>query len=292
MVHPAVIELEVSAVETLDRQAAVRIVGTGGEGLAHGIGLGDDRIGGVRAVTLVDQVLDIGPKGTRRLEIPHAEVHVALLLDDRGVGLLGIDTLLVVHDPRLPEEVAGEELDIEPGAAQQFLRNRLIEVDGHEEAFALRLERDGVGHPIIRIDHRIEAGVVAAGIREAEGGDDLVAVDLAAQLLRDGLPLTWCRIETDVAVAGDAVPVHQHGNTPLVAFGIEVVECHYVHSVLVEITGGVDVEVLGSQPRSAQQRDERERQSFQRHDSINDWCTRVNIDKNWEFCRLFLTSYQ
>ena len=67
------------------------------------------------------------------------------------------------------------------------------------------------------------------------------------------------KIKTDVAVAGDAVPVHQHGNTPLVAFGIEVVECHDVHSVLVEIAGGVDVEILGSQPRSAQQRGERER---------------------------------
>ena len=66
-------------------------------------------------------------------------------------------------------------------------------------------------------------------------------------------------VGTDVAVAGDAVSVHQHGNTPLVAFGIEVVECHDVHSVLVEIAGGVDVEILGSQPRSAQQRGERER---------------------------------
>ena len=100
---------------------------------------------------------------------------------------------------------------------------------------------------------------MTAGIREAEGGDDLVTIDLAAQLLRNGLPLTGGRIETDVAVAGDAVPVHQHGNTPLVAFGIEVIECHYVYSVPVEIAGGVDVEVLGSEPCGAQQCDERER---------------------------------
>ena len=254
MVHATVVKFQVSFIQGLDGQTAVRVVRAGGERLADGIWLGDDGIGRIRAVTFADQMLDVGVLGPGRLEVADAPVNVTLLRDDRGIGLLGINALLVVHYPRLAEKVAGEKLDIEAGATQQLRRHRLVEVYCHQETFALRLQRHGIGNIVVRVDHGIEAGEMAAGVREAESRNDTLTLHPAPKLFRNRLPLARGGVEADVTVAGDAMAVHQDGDAPLMPLGIEVVERHDVHSVLVEVAGRVDVEVLGSQACRQQDR--------------------------------------
>ena len=263
MVHTAVVQFQIGLREALDGQSAVGIVGTGGEGLAHGIRFGNDRIGRVRAIALADEMLDIGPLRLRGLIVADAQVDITLLLDHRPVRLLGIDSLLVVHDPRLPEQIAGKELDVEARAAQQCLRHRLVQIDGHEEPLLIRLQRHRVGHLVVGIDHWIETREMAAGIREAQRRDDAVAFYLPVQLLRHRLPLPRGSVEANVAVAGHPVSVHQHGDTPLMPLRIEIVERHHVHPILVEVAGRVDVELgLSADACGEEQRRKRHQESF------------------------------
>ena len=246
MVHASVIQLERSVIlEGLDRQAAVRVVRTGSEDFAYGIGFGYDGVSREWAVPLADQMLDIRIRGVLGAEIAHALIDITLLRQQRGIGLLGINTLLVIHDPGLAEKVAREELDIESCPPEKLFRNRGVEIHRYEESLARRLQRDGVGHAVVRIYHGVEAREMTAGVRETKRGDDAVAIHLAAELLRDRLPLAGRRLKAYVAVAGDTAAVHQHGDTALMALGIEIVKGHDVHAVLVEVSGSVQAEILG-----------------------------------------------
>ena len=246
VVHAAVVQLERSVVlEGLDGQAAVRVVRTRGKHLAYGIGLGYDGIRRERAVALSDQMFDVRVGSVLGTKVAHALIDITLLRQQGGVGLLGIDSLLVVHDPGFAEKVAREEFDIESCAPEKLVRDRGVEIHRYEESPARRLQRHGVGHAVVGIYHGVETCVMAAGVRETKRGDDAVSIHLAAELFRDRLPLAGRGLEAYVAVAGDTAAVHQHGDAALMALGIEIVKGHDVHPVLVEVSGRVQAEVLG-----------------------------------------------
>ena len=162
MVHAAVVELQIGVGQALYCQAAVWIVGARGEALADGIRLCYYCIGGERAVALADQMRYVSVLGAFRLIVADALVDVAFLSQQRRVGLLGVDSLLFVHDPRLSEKVAGEEFYVEAGAAEQCLRNGSVKVDGDQETFLIRLEGYRVCHIVFRVYHRVETGEMAA----------------------------------------------------------------------------------------------------------------------------------
>ncbi len=106
-------------------------------------------------------------------------------------------------------------------------------------SLTLRLYGDGVVDMPLWIDHRIEARQVAGGIGIAESGNNLPTLDAAAQLFRNGLPLTGRRFQSDVAIGGNAMPVHNHTDTALVSLGIEIVECHHVCTTSMKIAVAV-----------------------------------------------------
>ena len=245
VVHAAVIELQGRRAQRANGQAAGRVVRAGGEGLPDGVGLGNHGVRRERAVALADEVLDVGRRRVRGLEIAHTLVDIALLRQHRSVRLLRVDALPVVHDPGFPEEVAGEELEVETGAADEGVGDGRLQVHRHQESLAGRLQRHGILELHVRVNHRVEACLMAAGIREAQGGPDAPALDLAVELSGDRLPLAGRGLEADVAVAGDAVAVHQDRDAALVPFGIEITEGHHVHAVPVEIAGVIEAEILG-----------------------------------------------
>ena len=231
VVHPAVIELELGVRQAPDGQPRVGIVRTEGEAFADGIRRRDDRVRRVRAVALADQVLHVGARRPGRLEVADALIDIALLREQRRIRLLREDALPVVHQPGLAEEVAREEFEVEARAARQHLGHRPVQVDRDQEALAGRLQRDGVRQLHVRVDHGVEARHVAGRIRKAERRGDALPLDLAAKLFRDRLPLAGRGLETDVAVARHAAPVHQHGDAALVSFGVKIIESHHVHAV-------------------------------------------------------------
>ena len=107
-------------------------------------------------------MLDIGIRSVLRTEVANALIHIAFLGQKRRIGLLGVYALLVVHYPGLAEKVPREELDIESRTSEELLGDRSIQVHSHEEAFSGRLQRDGIGHTIIRVYHRVEAREMTA----------------------------------------------------------------------------------------------------------------------------------
>ena len=78
----------------------------------------------------------------------------------------------------------------------------------------------------------------------AECGDDLSALYTATQLFGYGLPLTWRRFQSDIAIGGYTMTVHNHADTTLVPLGIEVAECHHVSTAGIKVAVAVKFECL------------------------------------------------
>ena len=125
VVHAPVVQLEVRSL-ALHGKAAGRIVGPHGKAPSHRVGRGDEVVcdhGGVarlvvaRELPAVRAAVDLGQVA--------GVVVVGGLLQRRAVGLAGEDALLAVHDPRLAEQVAGEQLQVEAQLARVFRRDGL-----------------------------------------------------------------------------------------------------------------------------------------------------------------------
>ena len=171
-------------------------------------------------------------------------IHITLLSYDWRIRLLWINSSLAIHDPWLAEKLSWEELHIESGLALKFCRNRSFKVHCHKETLALRLKTYRIEQLNIWIDHRIETCLVTAAVRIAEPCDDLVTIDDSFEFLRHRLPLTRSLIETDIAVSGNTLAVHNERDTSLMAFRIEIIKCHGIDSLAVEISTLIDLEVL------------------------------------------------
>ena len=76
------------------------------------------------------------------------------------VGLLREDTALVVHNPGLAEEGAGEEFEVETYLAEQCLRNGAIQVYSDFDVLAFTFYTHGIGKVVVRVNHRVESGEV------------------------------------------------------------------------------------------------------------------------------------
>ena len=155
-----------------------------------------------------------------------------------------IDTSLTVHQPGLAKELAGEELQVEACLFKQEVGHGLVEVDGNKDTLTLWLYRDGVVDMPLWIYHRIETRQVARGIGIAKCGDNLSAFNAAAQLLRHGLPLTGRRLQPDVAIGGNTMSIHNHADTALMSFWVEVTECHHVCPAGIKVAVAVQPECL------------------------------------------------
>ena len=88
--------------------------------------------------------------------VPGADVVIRLSELHRRVRLSGIDALLSVHYPWLPEGVAWEYLEVETHLACKFCRDRLVEVYGHLHCVADALQRHAVSEVEVRINHRVK----------------------------------------------------------------------------------------------------------------------------------------
>ena len=90
----------------------------------------------------------------------------------------------------------------------------------------------------VGIDHWIETRQVARGVRIAERCNNASVGHLAAQLSGDGLPLTGCCLQSDIAIGGYAMSVHDDTHTTLMTLWIEIAESHYIS------TAGIEIAVL------------------------------------------------
>ena len=169
---------------------------------------------------------------------------VGLRLQQRTVRLSRIDARLTIHQPGFAEKVARIELKVEAHLAQQEIGYGFIQVDGHKYAVALRFYTYLIYYLIVGIDHRVKACEMARGIRITECGDDGIAINLTFQLLRHGLPLTGRRLHTEITVRRHAAISHQHADTTLMTFRIEVTESHHVDTTSGEVSTAIQLEVL------------------------------------------------
>ena len=164
-----------------------------------------------------------------------------------AVGLARKNTGLIVHDPGLPEQRAGKQLQIEADHVPQLLRQRRIQIHRHQRGGAFAAHRDSIGKRGIRIEHGIDAPQAVLFIRIAELCDDGIAVPVkgAAQLPGDGLPLAGGRLKTKIPAGGHAPPVHEDAYTGLVPLGINIIKGHDVDTLVAEITPpGIQLEQL------------------------------------------------
>jgi hypothetical protein len=58
------------------------------------------------------------------------------------------------------------------------------------------------------------------------------------------VPLTGRRFQSDVAISGNAVAVHNHADTALVPFGVEVAKRHHVRPASIKVAVAVQPECL------------------------------------------------
>ena len=80
---------------------------------------------------------------------------------------------------------------------------------------------------------------------------DAVVTELPVELFRYGLPLSGRGFQADVSVCCHTVSVHNDAYPSLVSFGIDVIKSHDVDSLVLEITGGCQLEVLRMQRTAA-----------------------------------------
>ena len=85
---------------------------------------------------------------------------------------------------------------------------------------------------------------MTAGVRIAESRRNATAFGLAAQLLGNGLPLSWRCLQTDVTVGGYASSVHDDTHTTLMSLGVEIAEGHHVGAAGIEVTVGIQLKGL------------------------------------------------
>ena len=156
----------------------------------------------------------------------------------RSVCLLRENTRLRVHNPGLPEESAGEKFEIESDLSDKLLWYGTIQVDRDDHRTAFSLDRYGVVERQIGVDHRVESRQMPRGIGKTQTGRDGVGyrIQLPFSLFRDRLPLAGCRFEANISISGYPVSMHDQGNTTLMALRINVVEAHYIHTLVLEIT--------------------------------------------------------
>ena len=245
MIHPAVIELERSIGQTLDAHPTERIVGTRGKAFAFGIRQSDDIVGNNRAINvLADEITDVGKWLAFRM-IVACMFHVGLGQEQRTIRLLRIDAALVVHYPWLAKEYAWEEFHVEASLAYEIIRDWAVKIDRHENVTALSFNLDIICQLQIGIYHRVEACEMARRVGETESSDNALSYLLAVELSRHGLPLTRSGFKTDVTIASYATSVHQQAHSSLMTLGIEIVECHNIYTLAVEITLLIEHKILG-----------------------------------------------
>ena len=193
---------------------------------------------------MVEETVDVDLRLPGLVEVSRMFV-VGLVGLQGGIGLTGIDPALSVHDPGLPEQGTREKLQIEAGLADERIGNGLVQVQGHFDVVAHGPGGHRIGDVHVRIDHRVEAGQVAGGVRIGQGGGDDIVADLAADLPGHGLPLAGRRLESEVTVGSDPLAVHQDAHTALMPFGIEVIEGHHIDTLVAEIPFRDHLELLG-----------------------------------------------
>ena len=61
-------------------------------------------------------------------------------------------------------------------------------------------------------------------------------------------------LKTEVAIGSYAIAVHDDGNAALMAFRIDVVESHDIHSTRLEIAAVSEMEGLGRDPKGCEEK--------------------------------------
>src|SRR5512138_451821 len=164
---------------------------------------------------------------------------------------------------RASEQQLGEELQIEADFADPRLGHGLVHVDDQSNRFAFRNRSHGIGELEIGIHDRIESFAVPIGIRIRELHRDLPlrSIDLSLAGFWDRRPLSRRRLESYIAVRGDALVVHEDAETALMAFGVVILTEHHVDAVALEVLllverEGVGCDRAGEWERQQQDRDE------------------------------------
>ena len=155
----------------------------------------------------------------------------------RSVRLAREDSRRAAEVPALAEQVGGIQLEVEAEPARPLLRQWLLQVDVEVNRVALGAHAHLIAEREIGIDDRVEAVSVLARVRVRERGHDLAsrAAHFAAILLRHRRPLARRRLETYVAIRGDAHAVLHDRHAALMTVRIEILERHHVHAVAMEV---------------------------------------------------------
>ena len=156
VVHAPVVELERRAL-AFNREAAVCIVRSAGKALSHSIGFRNQVVCHDGIIPLVISRKEFTGNAAFRHRELAGVVVIGLLAHRRAVGLAREDALLAVHDPRLAEQLAGEQLHVEAELPCKFRRHRAVEIHRHHKIFLPSLHADAVGKLQIGIDHRVKA---------------------------------------------------------------------------------------------------------------------------------------
>ncbi len=126
-----------------------------------------------------------------------------------------------------PEIGRREKLQVEPGPADEFLRERALEVDGHGQGLAVGLDPDAIGD-VFLLEAERHFGAVGR------------PVDGALADGRELSPLARRRLEPDVAERRDPFAVLDDLEAALFALGVGVVEDEDRYAGTLEVLFGVE----------------------------------------------------
>ena len=233
-----------------DGDFVVGVIRSGGELGSFGVRFADDVVCHNRAVTFSYQFVHVCQRLLAVMVVSCMQM-VGLGCHQGGVGLLREDSALTVHNPRLAEEGTWEEFEVEAHFPDEFLGNGAVQVYGHFDVLTFAFHFYRIYKVEVRVNHRIESGEVAWRVGIAERGGDAVVAELPVELFRHRLPLSGGGFQSDVSIRCHAVSVHDDTYSSLVSFGIDVIKNHDVDSLVLEITGGCQLEVLRMQRTAA-----------------------------------------
>ncbi len=171
---------------------------------------------------------------------------LAVIVLHRAIGLTGEQAGLIVHQPRLAEQLTGEQLEIEADLAFPILWQRFVEIDRNLKGVAVqRRDADMIAEIEVGIVDRIETLAILAVIRIVQRLADCIAGgvdDSLAVAGRHGRPLPGRRLQAQVAVGGDTRSVLDDGDAGLVTVRIDIGEDCDIEPRRLEIALVVELE--------------------------------------------------